>query len=466
MLRFRNTLSGEVEQFVPLEEGRVRIYACGPTVYNFAHIGNFRTFVFYDIVHRYMKYRGYDVTLVMNLTDVDDKTIKGALERGMSLDDFTARYIEAFLEDLDALNIEMPAVMPRATEHIEEMVALVEALERGGYAYRADDSVYYRVSAFDGYGKLSGAKVAGNVAGAGGRVDAAEYEKADARDFVLWKAPKLEDEPSWDTRVGVGRPGWHLECSAMSMKYLGETFDMHLGGTDLVFPHHENEIAQSEAATGKPFVRYWLHSEFLNVDNEKMAKSTGNIYTLRDLLAEGFQPMAIRYLLLSAPYRTQLNFTFDGLKAAVASLDRLRNFRRRLVEAQTAEGGEGEGAAAARRALEAFEAAMDDDLNTSGGLAAVFNLVSDVNPLIDAKRITESDRAAIVSALERVDSVLGVLSAHEDDAIPEEVLSLVEQRTAARLDRDFKRADELREAVTALGYVIEDSPEGPKVRRK
>ena len=466
MLRFRNTLSGEVEQFVPFDEGRVRIYACGPTVYNFAHIGNFRTFVFYDIVHRYMKYRGYDVTLVLNLTDVDDKTIKGAHERGMSLDDFTAQYIDAFLADLETLNIETPTVMPRATEHIEEMVALVEALERGGYAYRADGSVYYRVAAFDGYGKLSGAKVAGNVAGAGGRVDAAEYEKADARDFVLWKAPKLEDEPSWDTRVGVGRPGWHLECSAMSMKYLGETFDMHLGGTDLVFPHHENEIAQSEAATGKPFVRYWLHSEFLNVDNEKMAKSTGNIFTLRDLLAEGFHPMAIRYLLISAPYRTQLNFTFDGLKAAAASLDRLRNFRRRLVEAQPAEGGEGDGTAAASRAIESFEAAMDDDLNTSGGLAAAFNLVNDVNPLIDAKRISAADRAAILSALERIDSVFGVLASDEDEAVPDEVLALVEQRTAARTARDFKRADELRDAVTALGYVIEDAPDGSKIRKK
>jgi cysteinyl-tRNA synthetase len=466
MLRFRNTLSGEVEPFTPLEEGHVRIYACGPTVYNFAHIGNFRTFVFYDLVHRYLRYRGYKVTLVMNLTDVDDKTIKGALEQKTSLDTFTAKYVDAFLEDLATLRIEPPTVMPRATEHIEEMVELVEALERGGFAYRADGSVYYRVSAFADYGKLSGAKVAGNVAGAGGRVDAAEYEKADARDFVLWKAPKLDGEPSWDTRVGVGRPGWHLECSAMSMKYLGETFDLHLGGTDLVFPHHENEIAQSEAATGKPFVKYWLHAEFLNVEDKKMAKSVGNIYTLRELVDLGYHPSAIRYLLLSAPYRTQLNFTFDGLQAAAAALERLKNFRRRLEDVKLAEGGEGEGAEAARRMLEGFEAAMDDDLNTSSALAAIFNLVNETNPLIDAKRITCADRQSILEALGRVDSVLGVLAGDEDDEIPAEVATLVEERAAARKARDFARADALRDEIAALGYVVEDAPDGSKIHKK
>ena len=466
MLRFRNTLTGEVEPFVPLEANKVRIYACGPTVYNFAHIGNFRTFVFYDLVHRYLRYRGYDVTLVMNLTDVDDKTIKGALERGMSLDAFTKQYIDAFLEDLDALNIERPTVMPRATEHIAEMVDIVEALRRNGLAYDADGSIYFRVAAFEGYGKLSGAKVAGNVAGAGGRVDAAEYDKADARDFVLWKAPKVENEPSWDTSIGLGRPGWHLECSAMSMKYLGETFDVHLGGADLVFPHHENEIAQSEGATGKPFVRYWLHSEFLNIEGDKASKSRGNIYTLRELADMGYRPMQIRYLLLSAPYSTQLNFTFDGLRAAAASLERLQNFARRLREARVSEGGAGEAAAAASRALASFETAMDEDLNTSAALAAVFNLVNDVNPLIDARQVSEADRAAVLDVLAQIDSVLGVAATVDDDAVPADVVALADQRAEARRARDFARADALRAEVAALGFTIEDTPEGYKVRRK
>ena len=466
MLRFRNTLSGEVEEFVPLEADEVRIYACGPTVYNFAHIGNFRTFVFYDVVHRYLRYRGYRVTLVMNLTDVDDKTIKGALERGMSLDAFTAQYIDAFLEDLDALNIERPTVMPRATEHIEEMVGIVEALRERGLAYDADGSIYFRVAAFDGYGKLSGAKVEGNVAGGGGRVDAAEYDKADARDFVLWKAPKLENEPSWDTRIGVGRPGWHLECSAMSMKYLGESFDMHLGGADLVFPHHENEIAQSEGATGKPFVKYWLHSEFLNIEGDKASKSRGNIYTLRELVDMGYKPMAIRYLLLSAPYRTQLNFTFDGLRAAAAALERLQNFGRRLRETAVAGDGAGEASAAAARAVASFEQAMDDDLNTSAALAAAFNLVNDVNPLIDARAVSETDRAAVLDALTKIDSVLGVATCTGDDEAPAEVVALCDQRAEARRSRDFGRADALRAEVEALGFTIEDTPEGYKVRKK
>ncbi len=467
MLRFRNTLSGEIEPFVPLEEGRVRIYACGPTVYNFAHIGNFRTFVFYDLVHRYLRFRGYDVTMVVNLTDVDDKTINGALASHTSLEEFTGRYVDAFFEDLDALNIERFEIMPRATDHIEEMVAIVEALQRNGLAYEADSSIYFRVGAFSDYGKLSGAKLKGNVVGAGGRVDAAEYDKDDARDFVLWKAPKLENEPSWDTRIGVGRPGWHLECSAMSMKYLGETFDMHLGGVDLVFPHHENEIAQSEGATGKPFVKYWLHAEFLNIDHEKMAKSRGNIFTLRDLVqTEGFAPVAIRYLLLSAPYRTQLNFTFEGLKAAAASLERLRNFRRRLNEMTPSTGGCGAGAEAAERAIASFREAMDDDLNTSLALAAIFNLVNEVNLLIDAKRVSDADRSAILEVLTKIDSVLGILADVGDDEIPSSISEMAEQRAAARRARDFAKADELRSAVSEQGYSIEDTPDGYKIRRR
>ena len=320
MLRFRNTLSGELETFVPLEEGKVRIYACGPTVWNFAHIGNFKTFVFYDVLRRYLKFRGYEVIEAINVTDVDDRIIEQTIEQKRSLEDLTGTYLNFYLEDLVTLNIERPEFMPRATEHIPEMVALVEQLIERGLAYHADGSIYYRIAAFAPYGKLSGKKLEGNEAGRGGRVDVAEYAKADVSDFVLWKAPKLEGETSWEAAIGRGRPGWHLECSAMSMKYLGETFDIHAGGEDLIFPHHENEIAQSEGATGKPFARYWLHSKFLNIDGEKMSKRYGNIKTPRDLVAAGVPPMAIRYLLLSVPYRTQLNFTADGLDAANVSV--------------------------------------------------------------------------------------------------------------------------------------------------
>ncbi len=466
MLRFRNTLSGELEPFVPLEEGKVRIYACGPTVWNFAHIGNFKTFVFYDVLRRYLRFRGYQVIEAINVTDVDDRIIEQTIEQKLSLTDLTTTYLNYYLEDLATLNIERPEYMPKATEHIPEMVALVERLIENGLAYRADGSIYYRISAFAPYGKLSGKKLEGNEAGRGGRVDVAEYAKADVSDFVLWKAPKLEGETAWDAPIGRGRPGWHLECSAMSMKYLGETFDIHAGGEDLIFPHHENEIAQSEGATGKPFARYWLHAKFLNIDGEKMSKRYGNIKKPRDLVEHGVPPMAIRYLLLSVPYRTQLNFTADGLDAASASLERLRNFERRLRETATAEGAAGAGAAAAERALTAFTDAMDDDLNTSLGLAAVFNLVTEVNPLIDGRKITDEDRHTILDALGRIDSVLGVLSAVDDETVPAEIETLVEQRAEARRARDFKRADELRDQVAAHGYVIEDTPEGFKVRKK
>jgi cysteinyl-tRNA synthetase len=466
MLRFRNTLTRELEVFEPLEEGRVRIYACGPTVWNFAHIGNFRTFIFYDVLRRYLRFRGYDVTLVLNVTDVDDRIIEKTIEQGKSISELTTPFLDAFLEDMATINMERPEVMPRATEHIDEMVTLVEALQRKGYAYEADHSIYFRVEAFESYGKLSGRKLAGNEAGRGGRVEASEYAKADERDFVLWKAPKLEGETSWDTRIGVGRPGWHLECSAMSMKYLGETFDMHLGGEDLIFPHHENEIAQSEAASGKVFARYWLHAKFLNIENEKMAKSLGNTFTLRDMVDRGFPPTAIRYLLLSVPYRTQLNFTFDGLTAAGAALERLRNFERRLREAAVSGGAPSAAAEAASRALASFGEAMDEDLNTSVALAALFDLVSEVNPLIDARALSGADRDAVLDALGRIDSVLGVLAAEDQELVPADVAALVEQRAEARRTRDFRRADELRDQITGHGYVLEDTPEGTKARRR
>jgi cysteinyl-tRNA synthetase len=347
------------------------------------------------------------------------------------------------------------------------MVDIVRRLEANGLAYEVDGSIYFRISAFEPYGKLSGKKMEGNEAGRGGRVDVAEYAKADVSDFALWKAPKLEGETSWDTAIGVGRPGWHLECSAMSMKYLGDTFDIHAGGEDLIFPHHENEIAQSEGATGKTFARYWLHSKFLNVDNEKMSKRLGNIKTLRDLLGAGFAPMAIRYLLLSAPYRTQLNFTADGLEAAAASLERLRNFQRRVREARTSGDAAGPASESAARALDAFREAMDDDLNTSLALAALFTMVSEVNARIDEQHgLSDADRDAVLDAIERMDSVFGVLAQSGEDAVPADVLALVEERAAARTARDFKRADEIRARIATLGFVLEDTPDGTKARRK
>ena len=327
MLRLHNTLTGNEEELRTIEEGVVRLYTCGPTVYDYAHIGNFRTFVFQDLLRRYLVYRGLRVKHVMNITDVDDRIIQNAHAQGMSLKDYTEKYTQAFFEDSRTLRIELPELMPRATAHIPEMVALIKRLEEKGYTYRKDGSIYFSISRFKDYGKLSKADFSGIQAGA--RVDTDKYDKENARDFALWKAPK-EGEDFWETEIGPGRPGWHIECSAMSMKYLGETFDIHCGGADLVFPHHENEIAQSEAATGKPFVHYWLHPEFLIVEGEKMSKSLGNQFTLRDLLAKGPAPEAIRYLLLSVHYRRQLNFTWDGLQQAEASLQRLEEFVLRM----------------------------------------------------------------------------------------------------------------------------------------
>jgi cysteinyl-tRNA synthetase len=466
MLRLKNTLTRALEEFKPLEDGRVRIYACGPTVYDFGHIGNFRTFVAVDLLRRYLKYLGYNVHHVMNITDVEDKIIRDMREQGKTLREFTDFYTEEFLKDVDLLNIERPEILPRATDHINEMVEIMRKLSESGHTYASDGSLYFRISTLPDYGKLSGLKLEGNIAGA--RVDVDEYDKADARDFVLWKAPKEEGEPSWETPFGAGRPGWHLECSAMSMKYLGETFDIHCGGVDLIFPHHENEIAQSEAATGREFVRYWFHAEFLQVEGEKMSKSKGNYYTLRDLTEKGYEPAAIRYLLLSAPYRTQLNFTLDGLRSAESALERLRNFRRRVSEFSS-QGDDRPGVQEAiRRAREGFEAGMNEDLNTSNALAAVFDLVRDINIKIDAGEFGEADRKATLEFLERIDSVLGVLG--DDDPqtamLEPDVERLIDDRNAARRNRDFARADQIRNELAARGIILEDTPQGTKWKRK
>ncbi|MEE9234779.1 MAG: cysteine--tRNA ligase, partial [Candidatus Acidoferrales bacterium] len=414
MLRFYNTLTGKVEEFRPLEAGRVRMYTCGPTVYDFAHIGNFRTFVFQDILRRLLKARGYQLLQVMNITDVDDRTIENSLQAGVTLREYTEKYTRAFLQDMELLSLEKPEKIVRATEHIEDMVALIQRLLEKDVAYQAPEgpggSYYFRIRNFPPYGRLSKIDLSGIRAGA--RVDVQEYEKSDPRDFALWKAPK-PGEPSWETPLGSGRPGWHIECSAMSMKYLGESFDLHTGGIDLTFPHHENEIAQSEAATGKPFVRTWIHCEHLLVEGERMAKSKGNFYTLRDLLAQGHKPSAIRYLLASVPHGKQLNFTFDGLHQAAQSVERLRNFRRRLQTEKFPPGTSDKLAARIARAVQEFDQALDDDLNTAEALAALFNLVRDANTAMDRAEFPRGNVGAAGEALARFDRIFAVIA--EDD---------------------------------------------------
>src|SRR5271170_7744782 len=405
-LRFYNTLTQQVEPFQPLEGNTVRMYTCGPTVYNYAHIGNLRTFTFEDILRRWLLYRGYKMDHVMNITDVDDKIIRNAAAEGKTLAEYTAKYTEAFLEDCAALRLQRPERMVKATDHIPEMVGAIETLAERGFTYESDGSIYYRISKFPEYGKLSHNDFTGIRAGA--RVDVDEYDKANARDFVLWKAPK-DGEVFWESEIGPGRPGWHIECSAMAMKYLGETLDIHAGGVDLIFPHHENEIAQSEAITSKPFARFWLHSEFLNVESQKMAKSAGNFYTLRDLQSEGYQPEAVRYLLASVPYRKKLNFTFDGLKAAATAIERLRNFKLRLDTEKFQDGVNQALLDRTEAAAERFGESLDDDLNTAEALAALFEFVRDTNTAMDAGEFPAGNLPRASELLNQFDSIFDVL---------------------------------------------------------
>jgi len=466
MFRIHNTLSGQLEEFRPMIEGEARFYYCGPTVWDFGHIGNFRSTICADVLRRYLKYKGFKVTHVMNLTDVEDRIIARSQERGETIDDYTARYIQAFWEDFDALGCERPDVAPRATRHIPEMVSLIERLEQRNHAYHSDGSVYYRISSFPEYGKLSKINFAGNIAGGSERVDTDKYEKEDARDFALWKAANSAVEPAWDTSIGRGRPGWHIECSAMSMKYLGETFDLHAGGIDLVFPHHENEIAQSEGATGTQFVRYWLHFEHLKVEGETMSKSKGNYYTFRDLTAKGFSAAAIRYYLLSVPCRKQLNFTFDALGGAEKTVAGLRDFRARLEEARTEPGRDEHLDAATEQALKDFEAGMDDDLNTSVALAAVHNLTRAVNTVLAGRSLREDNKREIIAAIDRFDSVLNVFGRPQAQLLDDEIQKLIDERQGARHRRDFDRADEIRDQLAARGIVLEDTKEGVRWKRK
>lgn len=469
-IQFCNTLSGRIEPFVPLTPGEVKLYACGPTVYDYAHIGNFRAFVFEDLLRRFLEFKGFKVQHVMNLTDVDDKTIGGANREKKALDDFTAVYIKAFNEDLKTLNVLPPTLQPRATREIHGtggMIELIETLIKKDIAYVNDGSVYYRVAKFAEYGKLSKKKLDQNIAGASSRVDVDEYDRDQISDFVLWKKTK-EGEPSWDSPWGKGRPGWHIECSSMSMKYLGETFDIHAGGEDLVFPHHENEIAQSEAATGKPFVKYWLHCKFLLVNNAKMSKSKGNFYTLRDLIAKGHDPMAIRFELLSTHYRQQVNFTEEGIKASKEALNRIRDFWYKIsfgIMEVKKDSSTGKLSALIKGVRKSFVDALSNDLNISEGLGQIFSFIKAANSIPDAEISTKEYKEAD-TFLNELDNILGVFSkAFFAGEIPAEIKDLVTARSKAREEKNFQLADTLRNQARTLGYILEDAREGTRVKK-
>jgi len=469
-LRLYNTLGRTLAPFEPLAAGKVRIYTCGPTVYNDPHIGNLRSFLFEDVLTRALTWLGYEVTQVMNLTDVDDKTIRGAQQQGVDLDTFTAPYIEAFFRDLDRLHIRRAEEYPRATRHIREMIELIARLVDRGHAYVTDDgSVFFRIATDEDYGRLSGFDL--TEAQTGERVASDEYEKEDVRDFVLWKAAKA-GEPTWDSPWGPGRPGWHIECSAMSMKYLGETFDIHCGGVDNIFPHHENEIAQSESATGRLFAHTWLHAEHLLVDGEKMSKSLGNQYVLQDLVDRGLDLRSVRYFFVSVGYRQKLNFTFQAVESAAGALRRLDEMRFRLDHASESGEERSEIREAAGSLRQGFAAGLADDLNLSEALAALFGFVKAVNVAIEAGHLGAGDKGRVLAALGDVDRVLGVLDpaewkSEESAAGPgsDEIDALVVERNAARARRDFATADRIRDELAAAGIVLEDTPGGTRWKR-
>jgi len=457
-LKLYNTLTRKKEEFKPIGAGHVGIYSCGPTVYNFAHIGNFRAMIFADLVRRYIKYKGYNLTHVMNITDVDDKTIRDSKKEGITLKEFTERYTKYFFEDLKTLNIEKVDIYPRATEHIKEMINLIKKLLEKGYAYKADDAIYYNIKKFNEYGKLSHLKI--DELKAGARVANDEYDKDNAHDFALWKFWDENDgNVFWETELGKGRPGWHIECSAMSMKYLGETFDIHTGGVDLIFPHHENEIAQSEAATGKPFVNYWLHNEHLLVDNKKMSKSIGNFYTLRDLLKKGYNPRSIRYVLIATHYRQKMNFSFDGLEAADSAIKRLDEFMTKLNNFKGTNHNP-KVAEIIEKTKNDFENAMDDDFNISIALSAVFDFVKNVNTLLMNNEMSKEDAQKAIKLMKGFDSVIGILKDEKKQEISEEIKQLIEKRQEARKNNDYKLADKIRDELKDKGIVLKDTKDG------
>jgi cysteinyl-tRNA synthetase len=454
-------MTRQKEDFHPIEPGKVNMYTCGPTVYNYPHIGNYRAYMFEDLLRRYLKYRNYQVTQVMNLTDVEDKIIRDSQQTGLTLDAFTQQYKTAFFADLKTLNIEAAEVYPEATTHIPEMVQMIQILIDRGYAYEVSGSVYYRIDRFPNYGKLAHFDLGELQRGASGRIDIDEYDKDDVHDFALWKAWSPDDGSIyWDTALGRGRPGWHIECSAMSMKYLGSHFDIHTGGEDNIFPHHENEIAQSEAATGQQFVNYWLHCRHLLVDNQKMSKSLGNFYTLRDLLEQGYKPKGLRYALLSTHYRQPMNFTLDGLSGAENAVQRLMDFMNAL---QAAEGDGEDVSALLQQTQTRFEEALDDDLNIAGALGAIFEMVREVNRAIAERQLSPAAAEQVTALMRRFDTVLGILA--DDDAIDARAEALLFKRQEARQQRNFARADAIRDELQQMGYAVEDSPQGSRLKR-
>jgi cysteinyl-tRNA synthetase len=490
-IRLFNTLTSNIEELRPLDGEALRVYACGPTVYDYGHIGNFRTFLHVDILRRVLELNGVKVKHVMNITDVDDKIIRNATAAGLPIGEYTHRYERAFFEDLDTLSVERPEIIARATEHISDMVLLIQRLAAQNLAYKAEDgSWYFRIAGFPEYGKLSKKDFSGITDGA--RVDVDEYDKDSARDFALWKAPK-PGEYFWETEIGAGRPGWHIECSAMAMRYLGESFDLHAGGEDLMFPHHENEIAQSESATHKVFARHWFHVRFLLVEGRKMSKSEGNFYTLRDLLLKGHKASAIRFLLTSVPYRQQLNFTFEGLAAETGAVERLRTFHQRLQSITPAAQQNEQLAAEIHRASQGFHAALANDLNTAEARAAVFELVRQANAAMDAGTISLENRTEIQKLLSDFDKVFAVLEDRDaewarfalewaeregrlDQVAPEvkaqlslsdgQIEALIAERNQARRVRNFARADQIRNELLEKGIILEDSKEGVRWKRK
>jgi cysteinyl-tRNA synthetase len=462
-LKLYNTLTRQTEELVPLHDNEVRMYTCGPTVYHYVHIGNFRTFLFQDLLRRYLLYKGYVLKHVMNITDVEDKIIASAQREGVSIQEYTQRYETAFFEDMDSLRIQRPEFMPRATEHIEEMLELVEKLQGGSFAYTSNGSTYYRIEKRQDYGKLSRLKVDDDDSPM--PVEDDDQGKEHPNDFVLWKARK-EGETYWDSPIGPGRPGWHLECSAMSMKYLGETFDLHCGGIDLVFPHHENEIAQSEAATGKPFVRHWVHGAHLIVEGQKMSKSLGNFFTLRDLVEQGCNPLALRYLLLSVHYRKQLNFTFDGVEQANSAIERVNNFLQRIREIKNERNGETVLLERVTKARRDFERALDNDLNTSAALAAVFELVREGNLLLERGEIGTAGRDEALSFFVDVNKLFDVFQIEDTALEDSEISALIDERKEARLRKDFERADEIRVQLEKRGVLLEDTKDGTRWKRR
>ena len=458
-MKFYNTINRKKEDFKPIKDGEVKLYTCGPTVYNYAHIGNFRAYIFEDLLRRSLEFSGYNVYQVMNITDIDDKTIRRSIEDKVSLNDLTDKYTDAFFEDLDKLNILKAHEYPRATKFVKEIIEMIETLEKKGYAYKVDDgSVFFRVSKFSEYGRL--ANLNPDEMKVGGRVDNDEYEKEEIRDFALWKGYKQEDGPvSWDSPWGKGRPGWHIECSAMSTHYLGSSFDIHCGGVDNIFPHHENEIAQSKCALDDKFVNYWLHNEHLLVDSQKMSKSLGNFFTIRDILDKGYKPEALRYVLISSHYRQKLNFTLNRLDDAQKAINKLRELNRRLNNVNS----EGEGDSSKieeinNLVIEQFRLSLEDDLNISEALGALYKWVNKVFVLLDSNNINKIESKACIEVLSRIDLVLGVVDSKSD--LSPEMKKLISDRELARKNKDWQESDRIRDLLKSKGVLIEDTPEG------